>query len=653
MGFKGLIYEQKDFIVMMDKLTKKDEKNSLKEVVFVFNHRNKLLRWNNFLCEFTGFCEDEIAKMAAIDIFSRKDVESVKKAVETAYERGYDSLEAKMIAAGDKSIPFHFTFALLKGKEVGGAEICAVGRVIREPSVAGNANHVREKHYHQLFNGMLDGFSLWEILCDDKRKPCDFRLMDLNPSFEKLAGLGKTKLTGKRAGEVIHGLRPVLLSVYEKAVATSKTVRTVYYSAEFDKYFKVTAYCSCENQIVAIFTDITEKQKAKEEKKRLQSQLFQAQKMEAIGRLAGGVAHDFNNLLTAIQGYTELAMMQTKDEFALLESLKQIHMATERATKLASQLMIFSRKERVSMYPHNLNEIINNLVDMLRRMIGEHITVHVELEPELLMTRVNRGQIEQVLMNLAVNARDAMPGGGRLTIKTENVEIEDQYMRSNSFARPGSFVCLSVKDTGIGMDQKTVARVFEPFFTTKRSGEGTGLGLAVVYGIVEEHQGWINVYSEPGMGSVFKIYLPYCAEKTVSKKDSTIYSQKVEGSGEKILFVEDDTALCNFMKAQLARWGYTVITAENVEQAVAIYEEEKDGFDILFTDMVLPDKSGIELIETLHARNPSLKVILTSGYLYEKSELPLFKDVDVIFIQKPYTLFTLLQTIRQSMDVMI
>lgn len=623
------------------------------DIVFILDSYNRVIRWNVAFNRITGFQDKDIQGLKIFDLFTQDDSQELEKYLETSRKNGYASFKASLKTLSGQSIQFYFTFGLLGGKGVPGEDIFAVGCSIHENLFDVNNYRMTEAHYHQLFNGMQDGITLWEVIFSEEGKPSDFKLVDLNRSFENLVGITREGLIGKMPGELFSGLRSVLLSVYEKAVSASRTADIVHYSAEFDRYFKVTAYCPGPKQIVVIFNDITEKQKSREEKKRLQSQLFQAQKMEAIGRLAGGIAHDFNNLLTAIQGYTELAIMDVEHNSSILENLKQISLATERAAKLANQLLVFSRKEKVTLHSHNINVIIKDLMDMLRRMIGENISIHMDLQPDLWDCKVNKGQIEQVVVNLSVNAKDAMPRGGRLTVKTENVRVDDEYVKSNSLARPGKFVCLSIEDTGIGMDQKTISHIFEPFFTTKKSGEGTGLGLSVVYGIVEEHQGWINVYSEPGGGSVFKIYLPSCSERAEEREESSIDAGKLCGNGERILFVEDDKTICNFVKTQLTRCGYTVVIAENVEKAISLYDQEENGFKLLFTDITLPDGSGIELIETLHRRNPALKFILTSGYLHEESELPGLKDIEVRFIQKPYTLTTILQTIRQTIDIMV
>ena len=502
----------------------------------------------------------------------------------------------------------------------------------------------------KISDGLREGFFLCRTLKDGEGNLNGCRIIAVNRAFELLMGVEGKSIEGKPAVEVFPELKEVWTAVCADALVSTEPVHAICRVGEKKRSYEVSAYSPWKDQIVVLFTDITERIKEREEHRRLQSQFFQAQKMEAVGRLAGGVAHDFNNLLTAIRGYADLAILQFNNEPIVKESLDQIQKATDRAAKLSQQLLIFSRKEPMELLPRNLNDLIANLSDMLKRIIGENIAMTLELDPGVPVTRVNQGQIEQVFMNLAVNARDAMPAGGRLTITTKNVEVDDKYCESYSYARPGEFVCLTVEDTGAGMDRETMGQIFEPFFTTKKSGEGTGLGLSVVYGIVHEHDGWINVFSEPGKGSVFNVYLPACLETVVRPKQQPPVTRSLRGNGERILLVEDEKTILNFMKKRLLDEGYVVFTAENVSDASKIYESEKSAFDLLFTDIVLPDRSGVELIDKLYSKNPRLKVLLTSGYLYNESEWPSLKDVNPKFIQKPYTVNGLLLAIRSSID---
>ncbi len=397
-----------------------------------------------------------------------------------------------------------------------------------------------------------------------------------------------------------------------------------------------------------------EQQRWEEEREKLQAQLLQAQKMEAIGTLAGGVAHDFNNLLTAIQGYTEIAMLNVDQAEPMHKNLEQIHYAAERATSLTRQLLLFSRRQPMELVAINMNKTVEGLLKMLHRLIGEDITVKMDLQGDAWTVQADAGTIEQVFMNLAVNARDAMPEGGILTIKTQNVDLDDEYCKLIPEARPGKFVCLVVADTGIGMDDVVLQRIFEPFFTTKEFGKGTGLGLSVVYGIIKQHDGWINVYSEKGQGSAFKVYLP--ASSVDVKKDEVeekVCLQDIQGKGERILLVEDEDAVREFASKVLKDNGYKVFEAADAREALALFEEENGQFDLIFSDMVLPDKSGLQLVDQLLAQKSELIIMLSSGYSDDKSQWPAIREKGYRFLQKPYSIPDLLRCFREVLGKMM
>jgi len=394
--------------------------------------------------------------------------------------------------------------------------------------------------------------------------------------------------------------------------------------------------------------EITQRKKAEEEKKKLQTQLLQAGKLEAIGTLAGGVAHDFNNLLTAILGYTDLCMMRVDEADPLYRDLKQIRIASSRAADLTRQLLAFSRKQPITLSPVNLTETVENLSKMLQRLIGEDIVIETNLTPDLWTIEADETQIEQVIMNLAVNAKDAMLKGGRLTIKTENILVDEAYLNTHHEARPGRFVCLSLRDSGVGIDKEIIKHIFEPFFTTREVGKGTGLGLSVVYGIVKQHQGWINVYSEVNQGSVFKVYLPASSGKAKTKLEEILSLKDLQGSREKILLVEDEENVLKFTSKALQENGYIVFEAKSIKEAHRIFEKEKGDFNLIFSDVVLPDGSGLELVEELLSRKPNLPVLLSSGYPDMKSQWPLIKKKGFPFLEKPYSLSTLLRVIKEA-----
>jgi two-component system cell cycle sensor histidine kinase/response regulator CckA len=397
---------------------------------------------------------------------------------------------------------------------------------------------------------------------------------------------------------------------------------------------------------VEVTLDISERRRAEEEREKIQAQLLQSQKMEAIGRLAGGVAHDFNNLLTTITGYSGLLLNSLDDGDPLRGDLEEIMKATRRAASLTRQLLAFSRKQVLQPQSLDLNALVSDVGKMLHRIIGEDIELVNDLEPRLGRVKADPGQIEQIIMNLVVNARDAMPQGGRLTIKTENVILDEDYCQVFAEARPGEFVRLSVEDTGVGMDKKTLQHMFEPFFSTKE--DGTGLGLSVVYGIVKQHEGWVNVYSEPGQGSAFKVYLPAFAVEAEGKKVEAISLQELQGSGERILLVEDDEGVRKLTTRALGRNGYVVFEATRTQEALRVFEGEGGKFHLVFTDVVLPDGTGLQLIDQLLPRNPELRVLLSSGYTDRKSQWPLIRARGFRFLQKPYALAELLRAIREA-----
>ena len=402
--------------------------------------------------------------------------------------------------------------------------------------------------------------------------------------------------------------------------------------------------------VVEVVSEITGRKKAEMERASMESQLLQAQKMEAIGTLTGGVAHDFNNLLTAIQGCTDMALLRIEPDTPVYYDLNEVRNASERAAELTRQLLLFSRKHPSNIVPMNLNQTIDDLLKMLHRLIGEDVGIHTALEPDLWTVKADKGSIEQVLMNLSVNARDAMSGGGRLTIKTMNVHLDDAYCRSIPESRPGKFVRLTVSDTGHGMDKDTIEHIFEPFFSTKGPGRGTGLGLSVVYGIVKQHEGWINVKSILKSGTTFEVMLPAVDEVPEAQRKRKVSVNDLRGKGEKILLVEDAEGVREFAKMALTEHGYQVVPAFTTKEAIERFKEEKGVFDLLFSDVVLPDISGLDLIEELHHQNKKMKILLTSGYTDQKSQWPLIQERGYQFLQKPYTLEQLLQSIRNVLE---
>jgi signal transduction histidine kinase/CheY-like chemotaxis protein len=382
----------------------------------------------------------------------------------------------------------------------------------------------------------------------------------------------------------------------------------------------------------------------------LEAQLRQAQKMEAFGQLAAGIAHDFNNILTVIQGNASLLGTEEMTREDQAAARNEIVTAAERAANLTRQLLTFSRLRRLETRDVDLNEIVTSIAKMLQRLIGEDIAQETQCAAGGAFVHADPGMLEQVLMNLAVNSRDAMPKGGHLIIRTAPVNIGREQARSNPRARPGEFVRLSISDTGSGISPKDLPHIFEPFFTTKDVGKGTGLGLATVYGIVEQHKGWIEVESRESLGATFHIYLPRVADKKELERKPAVQSSALRGS-ETILLVEDEDSVRKLLKSLMERYGYAVLDAASGPLALEVWREHHGTIDVLVTDMVMPEGiGGRELAKELLSRKPDLKVIYCSGYSNDVygEEVSLRKGVN--FLEKPFNLTALLQMIRDSRD---
>lgn len=400
--------------------------------------------------------------------------------------------------------------------------------------------------------------------------------------------------------------------------------------------------------IVLVMLDITKRKRAEQEMEDIQNQLLHSQKMEAIGTLAGGVAHDFNNLLTAIHGCLDMAMMKLDQSHTIYHDLTEVHSAATRASELTRQLLLFSRQHPTQFKPIDLNKTIDQLLKMLHRLIGEDIGIHMALEPKLWSVKADPGTIEQMIMNLTVNARDSMPNGGQITIRTDNVHLDESYEDVMQEARAGLFVRLCISDTGSGMTPEVKRRIFEPFFTTKAPGKGTGLGLSVVYGIIKQHHGWIHVYSEPEKGTDVKVYLPACFDN-VEKPDLPLqHTGELSGKGERILIIEDEKCVREFAMRALNKNGYEVFSAGSGREALEIFNQEQGNFDVIFSDVVLPDMSGVELVDQLHQINPNSEILISSGYTDSKSQWSVIREKGYAFLQKPYALNDLLQMLRQK-----
>ena len=384
------------------------------------------------------------------------------------------------------------------------------------------------------------------------------------------------------------------------------------------------------------------------EQKRLEGQLRHAQKMELIGRFAGGIAHDFNNILTVVVGYGHLMRMKMEVDNPLLKYVDQVLLATERATNLTRSLLTFSRKEEMKPRPVNLNDIVKNVETFLKRIIGDDIQLNTVLKDDNIQIYADSGNIEQVLLNLATNARDAMPGGGTLTIASDVTVLDERFAQAHGYGSPGPYALLSVSDNGVGMDEETRQKIYEPFFTTKETGKGTGLGLSIVYGIIKQHNGSISVYSEPGHGTTFRIMIP---RTDINPADELPVDHAVPlGGGETILVVEDDVAIRRFIEEFLTSLGYCIILAEDGQDAVDKFRQNEEYINLVLIDTIMPKKNGLEASEEIKAIQPAMKFLFTSGHAADlMQERGLIKE-GAELITKPLRPYELSCKLREMLN---
>ncbi|MBK9712023.1 MAG: PAS domain S-box protein [Kouleothrix sp.] len=476
------------------------------------------------------------------------------------------------------------------------------------------------------------------------------RWVYVTPSHQAVLGFDAGDLLGTRPIDLVHpDDRPALVEQLRRSLAAGEIVRSVFRSRHADGGWRWlegswnTITEDGRQYMVASARDITER-------KRLELQLVQAQRLESIGRLAGGIAHDFNNLLTAILGNTELALETLPPDHVAHADITEIVKAANRASALTRQLLAFARKQIIEPHIIDLNQLILEMDALLRRLIGEDIDLVTLPAPDLGRIRADPGQIEQVIVNLAVNARDAMPAGGNLTIETHNILLDQDYAQQHVSAAPGYYVMLAVSDTGVGMDDQTLDRAFEPFFTTKEQGRGTGLGLAMCYGIVKQHGGYIWAYSEPGQGSTFKIYLPLVDAPPEARPPEAESSATPRGI-ETILLVEDEPAVRMLAARTLREQGYAVIEAPQGDAALALAASYAGGtIDLLLTDVVMPGMSGKLLAEALQRQFPTIRVLYISGYTDNAIVHQGRLDPGVAFLPKPFAPATLARKVREVLD---
>jgi PAS domain S-box-containing protein len=506
-----------------------------------------------------------------------------------------------------------------------------------------------ERRYQQLLKEMLSGFARHEIICDRDGKPRDYRFVEANPAFERITGFRSEDIVGKTATEIMPNVELQWLQHFGEVALTGEPFHVTEYDHIMQRYLEVFAYSLQKGQFSIIFKDLTECKREEEARMELEEQLRQSRKIEAIGRLAGGVAHDFNNLLLPIIGYSEMALLDMEETNGLHGDLEAILNAANRARELTHQLLAFGRKQVLTMGVLNLNRELSVVGKMLRRLIREDIDIISRLDSDLGSIKADPSQIQQILLNLAANANEAMPNGGMLNVATANANLDVHYADTHPGAKPGAYVMISVNDNGVGMDSETVDHIFEPFFSTKKEGSGSGLGLATVYGIVKQHNGYIWAESDLGKGTTFSLFFPRIDQGADTVRSSGLRRSKADKQ-ETILVVEDEPAVLKLVATVLQKNGYNVLEAADPGQAVRIAREHGAQIDLLLTDVIMPEMNGKELYSKIVDLRPQIKVIFMSGYTDNVIAHHGVLDEGLHFLQKPFSIGALARTVVGVLD---
>jgi len=513
--------------------------------------------------------------------------------------------------------------------------LIAYGLSFREPRES-------EEKIHELYCAVEQSPSI--VMMTDPRGRIEY----VNPRFSEVTGYPAREVMGENPRFLKSGeTSPEEYRVLWETISSGGKWRGEFHNRKKNgqMYWEsacISAVRDRQGEIthfLAVKEDITEQ-------KKLYLQLLQAQKMETVGRLAGGVAHDFNNMMTVVLGHCEVLLRNLRNGDPTRKNIEEIKKAGQRASSLTHQLLAFSRKQVLQPQVINLNQSVSTMSKMLQRLIGEDIKLVTILDPELGQVKADPGQIGQVILNLAVNARDAMPGGGTLTIETLNTCLDEStWADKNVTVNYGPYVMLAVSDTGAGMDAETQRRIFEPFFTTKEEGRGTGLGLSTSYGIIKQSGGYIWAYSEPGRGATFKVYLPRVDEEADAGGREQTATGSLTGS-ETILLVEDEDMVRELIRLSLLEYGYSILEARDGASALQLCEQHENQIGLVLSDVVLPDISGVDLAEKITSRRPEMKVIFMSGYTDDSIHRRGVLDPGVDFIQKPFTPATIAQKVR-------
>ena len=616
--------------------------DSAGDAIFIHDMQGCLQAVNSLACERLGYTQQELMSMNLLQLDAPEEVLKMPVRLSQLEKRGQLSFETVHLHKDGSRIPTEVNAKRILWR--GQPAVMTIGRDFTERKRAEEQLQQVHNRYQELVEHAREGIFILDT------DGC-FQLVNaeicnmLGYAREELIGMsilntypldiredGRQRLARLQSGYAVQFERPT--------IRKDGSVITI----------EASAWKAKDGRVQAIVRDITKRKQVQEEKATLEAQLRQAQRMESVGRLAGGVAHDFNNMLGVILGHADLALNELDPSHSLYDDLTEIRKAAERSANLTRQLLTFARKQTAAPRVLDLNLIITNMLNMLQKLIGEDINLNWHPDESLWSVKIDPAQVDQIMTNLCVNARDAIPGVGKITIRTENRTLNENFCAANKEAVPGKYVRLTVSDDGCGMDKETLANIFEPFFTTKDIGKGTGLGLATIYGIVKQNNGFINVYSEPGHGSTFNIYLPRYADKTEQATGTEGVMQRAKRGHETILLVEDELSLMKSIKTMLEQQGYTVLAASTPGEAIRLTNEHGSEIHLLMTDVVMPGMNGRDLAENLLLLCPNLKLLFSSGYTADIITQQGVLGEGVHFIQKPFTSQSLAAKIRETLD---
>jgi len=625
--------------------------DSAKDFIFIITPEKRIQYVNQLCAERFGMTADEIIGKTLYELFPVNNAQRFSASVQSVFDaRSTLSFESPVSLPGADLVWLDTKLMPLRNKDGTVTSVMGLSRDVTERRIAETTLKESEEKFRTLAEQSPN------MIFINK----DAKIVYVNRKSEEIMGYTRSELCSPRF-DFLTLIAPECIELIEanyRKHLQGHEVSPTEFVAVTKSGTHIDVICSTRliqydggPAILGTVTDITEQKQMRLEKERMQAQLIEAQKMEAIGTLTGGIAHDFNNILTGIRGFAQLALSEIDETSTIFTDLKQIETITERAGNLTRQLLLFGRRHPIELSTFNLNAAVESLHSMLQRLIGEHIAIQSTFQNDLWLVRADRPKFEQVLVNLVVNARDAMPDGGTIAVTTANVSVDEKLVSLQPQARPGRYVCLSVADTGVGIEKTSLDRIFEPFYTTKDASRGTGLGLAVVYGIVKQHHGWVRVESTPGQGATFTVYLPAdFGEETKAPGPPQAVKEQAQVRGGRILLVEDEDAVREFSERALKSMGYTVFSAADSTAALAIFEREGGEFDVLFSDVVLPDKNGVELAKELVAKRPSLGIILASGYVQSQDQWAQIQKLTSAFLQKPYDMDEMSRQLTRLID---